>query len=304
MCHSQRAGFLSMDEVAEFAGLKRTRRINFTRAAWERIFAECVAYSPAELDYKGFVRLVLALENPTTPASIRFFWNILDFDKSGRFTEMKIKYFYSEIYASLVGGYDVPSAAHVVMEVFDLLACNSSEGATLNDFLTSKQGHVVVSMLLDVNGFWRYDNRESLVGTEEEEDSGLAESGAQQQGGAADALDAFLGGGDGSSSGRAQGQQGASRSVVGSVLQEEDASPPRHVAKGGSASSGGSDGPAKARPVSADAKRRLLSQIDEDEEDGDKGKGGDDDYDDSFDAYDDEIFSDEEVPRGGAVSVF
>jgi hypothetical protein len=288
---------LSMEEVADFAGLKRNRRINFTRAAWERIFAECVAYSPAELDYKGFVRLVLALENPTTPASIRFFWNILDFDKSGRLTEMKIKYFYSEIYASLVGGYDVPSAAHIVMEVYDLLACNSSDGATLNDFLTSKQGHVVVSMLLDVNGFWRYDNRESLVGTEEEEDNGMADSGAQQGSSAADALDALLGGGGG------QSQQGGSRSVVGSVLQEEDASPPRHVSKGGSGSSGGSDGPAKARPVSADAKRRLLSQIDEDEDDGEEGKG-EDEYNDSFDAYDDEIFSDDEVPRGGAVSVF
>jgi Ca2+-binding EF-hand superfamily protein len=67
--------------------------VNFTRAAWERIFEEYVPYSPGELDYKGFVRLVLALEHPTSPQSIRYFWRILDFDQSGRLTPLKINDF-------------------------------------------------------------------------------------------------------------------------------------------------------------------------------------------------------------------
>lgn len=29
--------------------------------------------------------------------------------------------------------------------------------------VNSKQGHTVITMLLDVNGFWRYDNRESIL---------------------------------------------------------------------------------------------------------------------------------------------
>ena len=29
--------------------------------------------------------------------------------------------------------------------------------------LESKQGHIVITMLLDVNGFWKYDNRESFL---------------------------------------------------------------------------------------------------------------------------------------------
>ena len=88
---------------------------------------------------------------------------------TGRLTPMKIKYFYNSVHASLIGNYDAPCAAHVVVEVFDLLACNDPQGATLDDMLTSKQGHVVVTMLLDVNGFWRYDNRESLVGGDDDD---------------------------------------------------------------------------------------------------------------------------------------
>ena len=90
-------GFVSMEEVADFAGLNSRHRVNFTRVAWERIFEEYILFTPAELDYAGFVRLILALENPTSPASIRYFWRVLDLDQSGRLTPMKIKYFYGDI---------------------------------------------------------------------------------------------------------------------------------------------------------------------------------------------------------------
>lgn len=203
-------GTLNMEEVAEFAGLNRRKRINFTAVAWGRIFEEYIPYSPSELDYKAFVNLVLALENPTSPASIKYFWKVLDFDRSGRLTPMKIKYFYNSVHASLIGNYDAPCAAHVVVEVFDLLACNDPLGATLDDMLSSKQGHVVITMLLDVNGFWRYDNRESLVGGDEDDDGPVEQyvsSNAPQLGAHSgtqnslhlqaetDALDALLDGG-------------------------------------------------------------------------------------------------------------
>jgi hypothetical protein len=32
-------------------------------------------------------------------------------------------------------------------------------GPTFQDLVNSDQGHTVISMLLDVNGFWQYDNR-------------------------------------------------------------------------------------------------------------------------------------------------
>jgi hypothetical protein len=32
-------------------------------------------------------------------------------------------------------------------------------GPSFQDLVNSDQGHTVISMLLDVNGFWQYDNR-------------------------------------------------------------------------------------------------------------------------------------------------
>jgi len=162
-----------MEEVISFTGVSKVYPVNFTALAYERLFNEYVPYQTNEMDYKCFINFVLALEHPTTEQSIKYFWNLFDLDYSGRLSPRKIKYFYEAIRSSLAGRYDTPSAEHIVVEVFDALGCNSADGATLHDMIQSKQGHVVISLLLDVDGFWRYDNREHLNqmsnGAEEEE---------------------------------------------------------------------------------------------------------------------------------------
>lgn len=166
-----------------FTGVSKAYPVNFTTLAYERLFNEYVPYQTGnEMDYKCFINFVLALENPTSEQSIKYFWKLLDLDYSGRLTPRKIKYFYEAIRSSLAGSYDTPLAEHIVVEVFDALGCNSEEGATLQDMIQSKQGQVVISLLLDVDGFWRYDNREHLnqmnstaVEEEEEEEEVAAE---------------------------------------------------------------------------------------------------------------------------------
>ena len=273
-----------MNEVGDFAGLNPRKRINFTQLAWERIFQEYIPYIPMELDYKNFIHLILAIENPTTIASIRYFWKILDYDRSGRLTPLKIKYFYNDIYASLVGSYDVPSADYIVTEIYDLLACNNNDGATLEDVIQSKQGHIVMSMLLDVNGFWRYDNRESLMGAEEEEgDDQMPDAAVAVVGDpASDALEVLLEVAHTSTGSSSAYNSGSSKSVVGSVLAESE---DHHTTT--------------TKTVSSAAKSRLLSQIGQNSDD-DEGEGAG--YDDSFEQFDDELFSDDDAPMRSSTS--
>lgn len=47
-------------------------------------------------------------------------------------------------------------------EIFDMVKPADPTFITLADLLLSSTGHTVVSMLVDTNGFWMYDNRESL----------------------------------------------------------------------------------------------------------------------------------------------
>eukprot|EP01036_Dinobryon_divergens_P031956 gene31956-41453_t len=163
-------GMLSIEEMRNFSGLPSTdpessSSIQFTETAIRRLFDEYVIFQPSEMDYKGFVNLILAINNMAThKEAIGYFWRVLDMDRSGRLTVETIKYFYRDVKYCLKNiGYDAPNEDYVVVEIFDLLACNDGQGATFADMVNSKQGHTVITMLLDVNGFWRYDNRESIL---------------------------------------------------------------------------------------------------------------------------------------------
>ena len=41
---------------------------------------------------------------------------------------------------------------------------------TCNDLIRSGQGHVVINILSDLNGFWSYENREMIFAEANEED--------------------------------------------------------------------------------------------------------------------------------------
>jgi serine/threonine-protein phosphatase 2A regulatory subunit B'' len=166
-------GTLSEDELYHFGGMNPSDSLRLTRTAIRRLLEETVTYSPVELDFKGFLDLVLALRNKATAQSITYFWKIINVDKSGRLSEQNIHYFYKEIFSSLKEhGCDAPDVKNVVVEIFDILACQDPRGPTLKDVIKSGQGHVVMSMLLDVTGFWQYDNRESLIGQQQQQQHG------------------------------------------------------------------------------------------------------------------------------------
>jgi len=157
-------GTLSEDELYHFSGLNPADSLRLTRVAIRRLLEETVTYTPVEMDFKGFLDLVLALENKTAAQSMTYFWNIINVDKTGRLSPHNILYFYKEIYSSLKEhGCDAPEPTGVVFEIFDILSCQNQDGPTLKELIKSGQGHVVLSMLLDVTGFWQYDNRENLI---------------------------------------------------------------------------------------------------------------------------------------------
>ena len=51
----------------------------------------------------------------------------------------------------------------VVDEIFDMAKPERPDRVTCADLERSKTAHTVVSMLIDVNAFWLYENRENLI---------------------------------------------------------------------------------------------------------------------------------------------
>lgn len=48
-------------------------------------------------------------------------------------------------------------------EIFDMVKPKDPYKITLQDLVNSGQGDTVTSILIDLNGFWTYENREVLV---------------------------------------------------------------------------------------------------------------------------------------------
>lgn len=181
-------GMLSEEEVLKYHGSSRNGKTNvqLTPVVISRIFQENITYQPANMDFKTFLDLGMALENREHINSMKYFWRILDIHKDGKLHPSTVDYFFQDIREMLLArGYDsCPHAADVRTEVMDMLGNEESKKKRVglgNDsiqlmpvpfkrLISSKQGSTVISMLIDIHKFWAYDNRESLGNSGEEDE--------------------------------------------------------------------------------------------------------------------------------------
>lgn len=53
-------------------------------------------------------------------------------------------------------------------EIFDMVKPKDPLKISLQDLINSNQGDTVTTILIDLNGFWTYENREALVANDSE----------------------------------------------------------------------------------------------------------------------------------------
>ena len=66
-------GTLSQEELFQFCGVRESESVQLSRTVIRRIFEEYISYQPVELDYKGFVDLVIALDDKRSQVSMAYF---------------------------------------------------------------------------------------------------------------------------------------------------------------------------------------------------------------------------------------
>lgn len=104
----------------------------------------------------------------------------MDINSVGYLTSFNINYFFKEINSFLSAHeLDTVPVEDVRDEIFDmvhpadplkyiLILFIHFARIKLKDLIESKCGKTLVNMLIDGNEFWKYDNRESLMQSEEE----------------------------------------------------------------------------------------------------------------------------------------
>ncbi len=129
----------------------------------DRVFQECLTYE-GEMDYKTYLDFVLALGNRKAPQSIQYFFRILDVRQQGYLDAFTLNYFFRDILREMEKHHQEPVRYEDVKdEIFDMVRPVDPLRITLADLVSCGQGDTVVSILIDLNGFWTYENREVLV---------------------------------------------------------------------------------------------------------------------------------------------
>lgn len=163
-------GMLSKSELQRFgSGM-------LTSVFIDRVFDEIQTYRDAdtgerEMDYKAFLDFVLAMENKNSKQAIQYFWKLIA-NPQGTLDGFVINYFFRAIVLLLqTKKVEVASVDDVKDEIFDMVKSSQPGVITLEDLVRCRQGGTVLSMLVDAAAFWRYDNRESLMTPEDDDDS-------------------------------------------------------------------------------------------------------------------------------------
>ncbi|KAI8432870.1 hypothetical protein MSG28_013797 [Choristoneura fumiferana] len=150
-------GMLSINELAGYGSG------TLTRAFLERVFQQCLTYD-GEMDYKTYLELVLALENRRQPAALAYLFRLLDINSQGYLDKFTLNYFFKAIQEQMVAhGAEPVNFEDVKDEIFDMIRPEHPSRITLQDLVRSGHGHTAVSILLELHGFWAYENREALA---------------------------------------------------------------------------------------------------------------------------------------------
>ncbi|KAI8848983.1 putative rhabdomyosarcoma antigen Mu-RMS-40.6c [Chytridium lagenaria] len=149
-------GMLSRKEVSKY------NNGTLTDVFLDRLFQEYQTYR-GEMDYKGFLDLVLATENIQTAESIRYGFKLLDVKGEGFLDDFSLPLFIQGfVDKMMVFGHEPVGVEDVTNEIFDMANPKNSRCIALEDLLKCGVGGTIVNILSDCRGFWQYDNRESV----------------------------------------------------------------------------------------------------------------------------------------------
>ncbi|KAK7591052.1 hypothetical protein V9T40_002665 [Parthenolecanium corni] len=150
-------GMLSKEELSGYG------TGSLTRTFIDRVFQECLTFE-GEIDYKTYLDFVLALENRHEPQSQHYLFRILDIHGKGFLDTFCLRYYFKAIQKLMeIHGQEPVPFENIQNEIFDMVKPAQPDRITLKDLLNCEQGDTVLSILIDLNGFWNHENREMMA---------------------------------------------------------------------------------------------------------------------------------------------
>ncbi|UXI17274.1 fork head domain transcription factor slp2-like [Sarcoptes scabiei] len=148
-------GLISKTEFKKFG--------NFNEYFVEQLFNVRITYNQ-EIDFKTFIDIVLALENRKEIQSAYFFFQILDINQNNYLNDFVLRYFFKAIENQMRNQNQEPiSFDDFSNEIYDMIRPKYPRHITFDDLIDSGYSDTIISILIDFNGFYAYENRDSNI---------------------------------------------------------------------------------------------------------------------------------------------
>ncbi|XP_075677864.1 serine/threonine-protein phosphatase 2A regulatory subunit B'' subunit gamma-like [Dermatophagoides pteronyssinus] len=136
---------------------------NFNELFVEQLFDVCMTYNK-EIDFKTFIDIILALENRKEIQSVYFFFNILDINRCHYLDDFVLRYFFKAIENQMRRqGQEPINFDDFSNEIYDMIRPQQSRRIYFDDLVASGHADTIISILIDFNGFYAYENRDSNI---------------------------------------------------------------------------------------------------------------------------------------------
>lgn len=151
-------GMLSLSDLG-----KVSHRWILTEAAISGLFAHHQTFN-GSVDYRGYLDLVLALDNPDTYSGKKYLWNLLSSGSSMGCRDLR--HFLSSTLLSLQDHAGVNyKPSDLCCEFMDMIGVGN-DAIEFSHIAGHKAGGNFLKMLIDANAFFQYENRETLLVTD------------------------------------------------------------------------------------------------------------------------------------------
>ncbi|XP_046458260.1 serine/threonine-protein phosphatase 2A regulatory subunit B'' subunit gamma-like [Daphnia pulex] len=157
---TNRNGMLCQEELRRFG------TGTLTRVFIQRVFEECMTYEK-EMDYKTYLDFVLAMDNKKEPQALQYFFRLLDVNHRNHLNTFDLHFYFKGVQELMQQHkQEVVAFDDVNDEIFDMVRPADPSKITLHDLINCGYGETVINILIDLDGFWTYENREAVVVTD------------------------------------------------------------------------------------------------------------------------------------------
>jgi len=137
----------------------------FVRNLWQVLDMPVGSSGTKEMDFDTYLEFAVAISHLHTIEGMRYMWRVLDIERFGFLARFHIRGLMDSVMDRIRdhGKRFIEKKAGNVQEIFDMTRPKDAGKIELKDLISSQQGGLIISIMIDAQRFWAHEHREHIL---------------------------------------------------------------------------------------------------------------------------------------------